>query len=227
MIRMDAVSLRLGDATILEEVDLHVGRGDKVALTGPSGSGKSSLLKLVLGIYRQSAGVIEIGGIGVAPGTVAASRRAIAYVPQAIPVFPGEGARDFLFMPYGFRTNRGGRPGDDRVASVLESLGLALALLDRSMSALSGGERQRLALARALLLGRETFVLDEVSSAIDREARERVACVVLDDPRLTVLSVSHDEAWIARSSRVLRLVDGRMLPPDPDPSPGAEVSHDA
>ncbi len=155
-------------------------------------------------------GRVRVDGLPLSASTIDAIRKYIAYVPQSIPVFPGEGAEDFLMQPFAFRANRGERPDKGRVTDVLESLGLPERLLERPMAALSGGERQRLALARALLLGRQCFLLDEVSAAIDHEAREKVALVLLDDPGLTVLSVSHDEAWVARSTHVARLVDGCM-----------------
>ena len=221
MIRLEGVSLRVGATAILEDVDLHVRPGDKVVLTGPSGSGKSSLLKVVLGVYRISAGSLTVAGVPVSASTVGAARKGIAYVPQSIPVFPGETARAFLELPFSFRANRGERPDPERVSSVLDSLGLSEGLLERSTSALSGGERQSMALARALLLGRTTFLLDEVSSAIDGEARERVARALLDDPAVTVLSVSHDDAWIARSTTLVRLVAGRVVSLERD-GPGAQ-----
>lgn len=162
-----------------------------VAVFGPSGGGKSSLLRTVAGVERRARGVVRVGaecwmdtdaGVWTPPW-----KRGVGWVPQEYLLFPHLGVRENL----GF----GGGSGEE-IAEVAERL-LVDHLLDRRPRRLSGGEQQRVALGRALLSRPRLLLLDEPFSALDRPLRSRVSVQLREyvrDRQIPLVLVSHDEA---------------------------------
>lgn len=212
MIQLHDVSVEFGDNVLLAELSLDVPRGRFVAIRGESGTGKSTLLRAIIGQVRPRSGLIRVGGRQLSSGHLAEIRRNIVYVPQQPAALPGETAREFLDAPFLFKVNRGARPSATKVTNLLLRLGLRGKLLEQEMASLSGGERQRLALARALLLERPVMLLDEPTSAIDAGNRGRVLEAISSLPETTVLAVSHDPAVVGAADESYELVDGRLRP---------------
>lgn len=180
--------------SVLEDVGLHLHRGQFAALVGPSGAGKTSLLKLILGSLRASSGTITIGGRRV-DGSPA---RQVAYVPQVETVnwnFPVT-VEQVVLMGRARTSNWWPWPtaGDRRLAhSVLERLEIS-ALAGRHIRDLSGGQQQRVFLARALVAQPELLVLDEPTSGVDMRTAETVLHLLADLNRqgITILITTHD-----------------------------------
>ena len=209
LLELDRVTIELSGRIVLRDVSFQLGDGDRKVLRGPSGSGKSSLLKAVLGLLPLAGGRILFGGSEVNSGNIVSFRRRVAYVAQE-PVLGGETGRDALMLPFTFRSRRQDAPGTEAVGEVLEVLGLSAGLLDQPVNSLSGGEKQRIALARALLLGVRLFFLDEITSALDPESQDRIVRA-LDERRLSVLAVSHSGVFDGHFDTVLEVRDGRIL----------------
>ncbi len=189
-------------------VDLTVEPGEVLALVGPSGSGKSSLLRLVCGLLSPSAGRILVGGADVTQ--VPPERRPVAMVFQGYALFPHLDVA--ANIGFGMAVRRAaGRV--DRVTEVAERLGLTT-LLHRRPTELSGGERQRVALARALVRDPLVFCLDEPLSALDpvlrRSARVDLEALLRAEGRCA-LHVTHDQAEaMVLGDRVAVLRDGAV-----------------
>ena len=193
LLELRNVSVEASGRRILRNVSLQLNEGDKVVLHGPSGSGKSSLLKAILGVLPIASGQILFDESEIGPENIESFRRHVAYVAQE-PILGGETARDALLLPFTFRSRSQGPPSQERIEAVLGRLGLPVSLLAQRATRLSGGEKQRLALARALLLEVSLFLLDEITSALDPESQERIVSV-LTSSRLTVLAVAHGDAF--------------------------------
>jgi putative ABC transport system ATP-binding protein len=134
-------------------------------------------------------------------------RRRTAFVSQDYQLGGGI-ARDILTRIAEFKANRGMSLEPEKVGAVCDALELAGRLLDKPIGDLSGGERQRLALLAALLLGREVFLLDEVTSALDPALKRKVVRLLLDQPGVTLITASHDEAWLDSGQvRTVKLED--------------------
>ncbi len=207
-IRLAGVTVRAGGRILLHELDLSIAQGEKVVLWGPSGSGKSTLLKTIVGGMPCWEGEVWVGGERLAPRTVAAIRRRLAYIPQE--PFAGAGTvEEALLFPFQFKARRHQRPPRERLEAELETLGMPAAFLTAPCASLSGGERQRLAVARALLLDADIVLADEITSALDPANRERVLAALMDRPH-TVLAVAHDPAWRQRADRTVRLENGKL-----------------
>ncbi len=199
---------------ILRGFDLRIGAGEKVSLTGPSGTGKSTVLKCVLGLVAPQEGAIRVFDHPVDAQGVWEARRRLAYVAQEPDLGTGT-ARQVIEQPFAYKANAGLRRNLDRLPSLLDRFNLPPDILDKPMPTLSGGEKQRIALLSALLLERPILLLDEASSALDKANQQAIAAFLQQAPELTVLSVAHDTEWLGFSSRVVDLAE-------PDRQSGAQ-----
>jgi molybdate transport system ATP-binding protein len=182
-----------------------------VALFGPSGAGKTTVLNSIAGLCRPTSGAIEVGGhvlfnsdrnLDLRPHA-----RRIGYVPQDVVLFPHMSVRKNI--SYG--TGRGAPTSLDTVLRLLE----LSPLVDRGVAGLSGGERQRVAIARALMSGPDLLLLDEPLAAIEYSLRERILLYierVRDDLRTPLIYVSHSLDEVERiADRLITIEQGRVV----------------
>ena len=189
-IELDHVAFKIGEFA-LADVCLEVRAGEYFVLTGPNGSGKTLLVKLIAGIHSPDAGEILIKGERVT-GTPPWERH-IGYVPQEYGLFPNLTVERNI--AFGLEVRRIDKPKvTEEVARAAELLGVSH-LLHRMPKGLSGGEQQKVSLARALVLKPAVLLLDEPVSAIDEDRRDEI-CVELKriqkETRVTTLHVSHN-----------------------------------
>ncbi|RLV10496.1 ABC transporter ATP-binding protein [Streptomyces griseocarneus] len=217
---LEAVKLTYPDGdrrlTALDEVSLAVAPGELVAVAGPSGSGKSSLLAVAATLLRPDAGRVLVAGRDAAAMSgrerTALRRERIGIVFQQANLLPSLTAEEQLLAVAHLR---GGsvRRARSRAAELLESVGLDAAKRRRRPHQLSGGERQRVNIARALFPGPSVLLVDEPTSALDHERGERVMELLAEVTRghrtATVL-VTHDRALLGHADRVLSMSDGRL-----------------
>lgn len=208
IIRFDRVSVTVHEKTILSDVSFALLPGEKAALCGKSGSGKSSVLKTLLGLHPIKSGTVYFQQQPLTPASVQTVRSCTAYIGQE-PMLAAESVREALLLPFQFKAHRDHRPTEARLIEVLQRLQLPVSILSRQSSRISGGEKQRIALARGLLLGKKLYLLDEVTSALDAESKQAVFDV-FSDPELTVLSVTHDPEWLERCTIIFELEAGRL-----------------
>jgi lipoprotein-releasing system ATP-binding protein len=202
---------------ILRGVDLAVAEGEMVALTGPSGVGKSTLLHLVAGLDRPDAGTVRVGGTDVASlrGVEADAfrRRTVGIVYQFHFLLPEFTALENVLMAAVVAGERP-RAARERARALLQEVGLG-EREDHLPSRLSGGEQQRVALARALLNGPRLLLADEPTGNLDEETAAQVFGLLLDLRKrrgLTVLLATHNAGLAAACDRSLRLHEGRIAP---------------
>ncbi|NTW48326.1 MAG: ATP-binding cassette domain-containing protein [Chlorobiales bacterium] len=208
MIRFENVCLSRNGKDILSAVTFQIGEGEKVVFRGKSGSGKSTILKILVGAYKPDKGTVYFRGEPLSQGNIFAVRNVLSFIGQE-PVLGAETVREALFLPFTFKAHRGLWPSADVVNKLLESLHLSPEILDRKSAQVSGGEKQRIAIARALLIGKTCFLADEITSALDSESKAAVM-EILFQPGRTLVSVSHDLDWIARCERRIEVEDGRL-----------------
>lgn len=209
------------DAPALRDVDLRVAPGETVALVGPSGAGKTTILQLLLRFYDPDSGAVRLDGMDLRQMARSDFRRAIALVPQD-PVIFADTARENI---------RFGRPeaSDAEVEAAAKAAAahdFLSALPDGYDSyvgergvMLSGGQKQRIAIARAILRDAPVLLLDEATSALDAES-ERAVQTAFEEMSAgrTTLIVAHRLATVKKADRILVFDEGRIV---------AEGDHDA
>ena len=203
-----------GAVRVLDGADLHVDRGELVAVVGRSGSGKSTLLHLLGALDRPDAGTLEVAGKRLErlteAGLTAVRRHHVGFVFQSFHLLPELSGVENVLLPA--RLARDGVETAPRAHDLLERLGLA-GVARRLPTTLSGGERQRLAIARALVNDPALVLADEPTGNLDEESGAAVLELlrrVADRDRAVVL-VTHDRAATALADHVLTLRDGRLL----------------
>jgi putative ABC transport system ATP-binding protein len=208
MIRFDQVSVAINGKSILSNINFTLMQGEKAVLCGKSGSGKSSVLRTLIGLHALKSGTVYFQEEPLTPKSVQSIRSSIAYIGQE-PMLGADDVKEALLLPFQFKAHHHQWPSDKQLVDVLYRLQLPADILNAKSSRISGGEKQRIALARGLLLDKTVYLLDEVTSALDSESKQAVFDV-FSDSELTVLSVTHDSDWIERSDMVFELEAGHL-----------------
>ena len=203
--------------TLVEDVDLSINRGELVAITGPSGSGKSSLLYLLGLLDSPTRGEVLFDGQPthlLSPEQKARIRLSeIGFVFQFHFLLPEFTVLGNVMIPMR-RLNRWPlAEAEERAAAILTSLGLADHIHKRP-DQLSGGQRQRVAVARALANDPPLILADEPTGSLDSASSEQVFEIlsgIVADGGKTVIAVTHDTEMAARMGRQVHLVDGRLV----------------
>lgn len=190
-LQLDNITLRFAGKTVVQRFMLEIAPGQKVTLTGRSGSGKTSILRCILGFVVPEEGAVYVCGDHLNHNSVWTLRAKLAYVAQEPDLGTGT-VIEILERPFLYRANRAFRQNLDQAAGLFDRFMLSRDLLHQPITALSGGEKQRVALISSILLNRAIFLLDEVTSALDKTAKAAVLDYFQPRKDLTVLSVSHD-----------------------------------
>ncbi|GAA2583876.1 hypothetical protein GCM10010399_12310 [Dactylosporangium fulvum] len=208
----DRVGVEYGDVVALREASLEVAPGDRVALVGPSGGGKSTVLALVLGFTAPTTGRVLVGGVDLSHLDLAAWRARLAWMPQRPHLFAGT-------VTDNIRLGAPDAPFDDVVAAAVaaEADGFVRALpdgydTDLGVRGLSSGQRQRLAMARVWLRrDARLLLLDEPTARLDPASE---AAVITSAARLaadrTALLVAHRPALLSIATRIVDVRAGRL-----------------
>lgn len=217
---LDGVVLTLpsaaGPVEILRGVDLAVAPGETVAIVGPSGSGKSSLISIAAGLETPTRGRAMLFGQDMAAlgedGRARLRRGRAALVFQSFHLLPNMTAEENVSAPLELAH----RPGAVALArSWLERVGLG-ARRSHYPHQMSGGEQQRVALARALAVGPELLFADEPTGNLDGTNGALVADLLFDlvrDSGAALVMVTHDDRLAARADRIVTMRDGRVVAP--------------
>ncbi len=191
---------------LFRHLNLHVNRGESVCVCGDSGSGKTSLLKAVLGFVPISEGVIKVDGVEMTPRNADFVRRKIAWIPQEL-ALPSEWVSDMVRMPFELKANRETGFSMERLLDNFALLGLEEELYHKRVHEVSGGQRQRIMLAVTEVLNKSILIVDEPTSALDPSSCDRVIDFFrsLCGKGMTVLAVSHDKQFAAGCNHIFNL----------------------
>lgn len=200
----------------LNDFTMGIAPGEFTVLAGPSGSGKTTVLNLVGGLDRPTAGLVKVGDldVGKAPASILADYRLhrVGFIFQSynlIPVLTAAENAEFTLMLQGTARPERRR----RVLELFGELGIA-GLEERRPADLSGGQQQRVAIARALAADPDVVLADEPTANLDSHTAEDLLDLMreLNTRRsVTFLFSSHDDRVINRARRVIRLEDGRLV----------------
>ena len=208
-VTVDNLTIRYGQETLFQNIGFDVDAGQKVCIAGQSGSGKTSLIKALMGLVVPAEGEIVIGQEPLTEKSVWQLRKYIAYVPQEPDL--GEGiVIDRIRRPFDYHTNAHLVWNRQAVSDYCEQFRLDDKLLDSDIAELSGGEKQRFALIIALLLERPILLLDEPFSALDKETKAIIKEQLQQDTSHTILFVSHEDALLDIADKTIELSEARL-----------------
>lgn len=200
--------------TLVHDIDLEIQRGEFIAITGPSGSGKSSLLYLLGLLDQPTSGRLWLEGVETSSfdeDRLADIRLArLGFVFQANFLLPEFSARENVQLPISRRGKLDEPAARSRVEDLLASLGLK-EQADKLPHQMSGGQNQRVAIARALANDPSIIFADEPTGNLDTAASALVQTILKDLAQKqghTVIVVTHDPSFAAQSDRTIRIVDG-------------------
>jgi ABC-type multidrug transport system fused ATPase/permease subunit len=204
----------VADRQVLREVSFQVRPGEKLALVGRSGSGKSTIAKLAVRLYDPMDGMVRVGALDARDIALRNLRRAVALLPQDTVLFSGTVRENLLHG-----NPEASQSEIEQAAEIAQILQMVQRLpnawdevVGPRSNRFSGGERQRLALARTLLQRPQILILDEFTSAIDAATEEEVLCT-LDEfvADMAVISISHSQRTMRWADRILVLDGGRIV----------------
>ena len=218
VIEVEGIVTRFGAQTVHDGVTFRVARGTLVALIGGSGSGKSVLLREMIGLQRPNAGQVRLLGTSLwdaSPAELGRVRRRFGMMFQDGALFSSLTVAQNVAVPLHEHTELSDSTINALVALRLLQAGLTVAAGAKKPSALSGGMRKRAAIARAIALEPEILFLDEPTSGLDpitARAFDRLVRSLVDDLGITVFLVTHDlDTLLGVVDRVIVLADGRVL----------------
>lgn len=193
------IHLKFDERMIFSGFNLEIERHEKVLFCAPSGRGKTSLVKMLLGFVVPDMGEISVADVTLTGATANQIRSKIAYVSQDADIPKGV-VRDVFESIFKFQVNRHLNYQEAVLISWLETMSLPEDTLEKNVDALSGGERQRLALILGILLDRDIWILDEITTGLDLELKTKMVELLLSYDK-TILVVSHDDIYKNRGLR--------------------------
>jgi ATP-binding cassette subfamily B protein/ATP-binding cassette subfamily C protein len=212
-IRVENLSFKyLSGDDVLNNVSLEIRKGEKVAITGESGGGKSTLVDLIIGIHYPSSGTIYIDETAVTSENIRSWRSKIGYIPQGIYLFDGTVGENVAF---------GSTHDEERIIQVLRMANIWDFLAQRDGAntrvgeggiQLSGGQKQRIGIARALYRDPEVLVLDEATSALDNDTEARIMDEIYDvSANKTLIVIAHRLTTVERCDRRIQIENGVIV----------------
>jgi len=195
---------------LIADATFDVFRGEMLAIVGPSGAGKTSLLRLLNRLDEPTSGTVYLEGMDYRQVVPRELRRKLGMVTQRPYLFPGTVEENLRFGPL----QRGESVSSEALAGLLERVGLS-GYAGRNVATLSGGEAQRVSLARTLANSPLLLLLDEPTSALDESSKSEVEALIreiVQEQGLTCIIVTHDTAQARRlAGRALLVEAGRIV----------------
>jgi len=193
IIKYENIGKFFGSKKVISDFSIRILRGRKILLRGKSGTGKSTLFKMLMGFEKPSEGSLYYRGKPVNSQVAWEIRKEVSYVSQDTDLGQGP-VKDLLDEIFTYLPNREKR-SPERLNTLMKEFELEKDTLDKNFENLSGGEKQRIGILIALMLGRNIFLLDEATSALDSELKKRVVDHFLKHEDWTLFVISHDKEW--------------------------------
>ncbi|MGL5670497.1 MAG: ATP-binding cassette domain-containing protein, partial [Cetobacterium sp.] len=185
------ISIKFNNKIVLHNFNLVVNTGEKILISGVSGKGKTTLLKLLLGFNTPNSGSILVDNLELNEQNINIIRNKIGYMPQSTP-FLNINVEKLIHTIFNYKENLKTKLDMNLFIKTLKEFNLDSSILSKDINQLSGGEKQRLAFVVIILLDRKIWVLDEITSSLDQDMKEKVINYILNTNK-TVILVSHDK----------------------------------
>lgn len=214
IIRFEHIGKTFGENIVLQDFNLDIHKGEFLTVIGSSGSGKTTMLKLINGLSVPTSGRVLIDGKDISRENQTLLRRNIGYVIQGIGLFPHMKVKANIAYVPNLLNRRDKERTRQAVERLIELVGLEKEMLDRYPSELSGGQRQRVGIARALAANPEILLMDEPFGAVDEITRQMLQNEIARIHRelgVTIVFITHDiKEALKLGSRVLVMDHGKI-----------------
>lgn len=217
IIKATALCLSKSGNTLLDDANLKVRSGERLAIIGPNGAGKTSLARCILGLTRPDKGSIVLNGFPIGEMSRNEVARLTSYVPQQLPERISFTAREYISLSryaYGPGAKHDSKVSSDIVNRAIEMTGISH-LSEQALSTMSGGERQKVSIAAALAQQSPVLILDEPSAHLDPKQRDRIHQLlteISEENGITLLVITHDLNWASCDfDRIIGMRDGQTL----------------
>jgi len=193
LIEYKNIDLKFNERILFSKFNLSIEKDEKVLFLAPSGRGKTTLVKMLMGFITPDAGEIKVKGIRLSGENMNTIRQNITYVSQDADIPQGIIALVFEEV-FSYRANLHLNYHKELLVKWLKEFDLTSDTLQKTVDSLSGGERQRLALIMGILLDREIWILDEITTGLDVGLKQKIVDLLLTFEK-TMFIVSHDEVY--------------------------------
>lgn len=214
IIRFKQVSKFYGENKILEDFNLDIKKGEFITVIGSSGSGKTTMLKMINGLLQPTSGTIYVEGKDISKENQTLLRRNIGYVIQGIGLFPHMTIRKNIAYVPELLNHHNKKKTKEAVDCLIKIVGLTPDMLDRYPAELSGGQRQRVGIARALAAQPEILLMDEPFGAVDEITRNMLQNEITrihQELGVTIVFITHDiKEALKLGDRVLVMDQGKI-----------------
>lgn len=193
MLELKAINKSFGDKKVIDQLDLVIPNGSILAIVGPSGGGKTTLLRTLAGLETADSGTFLLNGEPFDPANTKNQEQVVGVVFQDFQLFPHLSVRDNITLAPKMVLKETADVYNQKAEHLAQQLGIE-SLLDQYPFQLSGGQKQRLAIARAMAMDPEVLAYDEPTSALDPELRQQVEQLILNlkEQGITQIVVTHD-----------------------------------
>jgi len=205
IIKYENIGKFFGSKKVISDFSIRILRGRKILLRGKSGTGKSTLFKMLLGFEKPSEGSLYYRGKPVNSQVAWEIRKEVSYVSQDTDLGQGP-VKDLLDEIFTYLPNREKR-SPEKLNTLMKEFELEKDILNKNFENLSGGEKQRIGILIALMLGRDIFLLDEATSALDSELKKRVVDHFLKHEDWTLFVISHDKEWERDEVEIVEILE--------------------
>jgi putative ABC transport system ATP-binding protein len=205
IIKYENIGKFFGSKKVISDFSIRILRGRKILLRGKSGTGKSTLFKMLLGFEKPSEGSLYYRGKPVNSQVAWEIRKEVSYVSQDTDLGQGP-VKDLLDEIFTYLPNREKR-SPEKLNTLMKEFELEKDTLNKNFENLSGGEKQRIGILIALMLERDIFLLDEATSALDSELKKRVVDHFLKHEDWTLFVISHDKEWERDEVEIVEILE--------------------
>lgn len=196
-IQCEHIYLSFAHKCIFEDLNFSIRRGERVAISGASGKGKSTLLKLLQGYITPQQGNILINGEKLSPSTIKHIRKQIIWIPQNIHLPVNNGLEVMKLMEI--------EAHESQIFTLGSQLGVSADIFSQDFHTISGGQKQRVIISICLSLDKEIILMDEPTSSLDEGSVQSLIQTTQSFTHKTIISSSHNPSWLNSAHRVIEL----------------------